>query len=186
MRADSTGMAHHRRSPSRMVAVAAELAQCIAGQPLRAQTWVRHLVYRIVRQGKGKGDEGNADTRRNDGPPGASEQRAIVLGPVQIRAPTDHTWIAEAEELQRSHGADRIDRSPEHIGCDEGGHVREDLAGNDAKTTLSANLGGRDKVPVAQRERLRAQHASAPGPAGESEHKNEVDRAAAAQKADKD
>src|SRR5579859_1685011 len=64
------------------------------------QARVSDLIDSVVQQSQRGPQDCNAETRRQEPPPGAEHQRVVVLRPVEHTAPTDNRDIAQAKKFQ--------------------------------------------------------------------------------------
>src|SRR4051794_6155496 len=83
------------------------------GPPDGSESRVADLVERIVEQREGRAEEGDAETGRDDPQRLTGLQGAVVLRPVQHRAPAQRGAVAEADELQARRREHRIEGATE-------------------------------------------------------------------------
>ena len=178
----AAGMAHaqiaHRherlRRQRRSLAQTRHLA---ARARAAAQPRIADLVEREADEREREADQRHARARRHEGPPGAGQKRRVVARPVEVGAPGDGGEVAEAEELEADLRADGVDGRADERRRHQRRHVGQDLDGDDAPVALAGEPRGGDEVLLPQRQRLGAEDARAPRPAGQRQHEDEAQRA---------
>ena len=75
---------------------------------------------------RGEDDEGHAEARRDDRPPGVVEDRVVVEGVLDQPAPGDDARVAEPEEADERLREDRV-RDEQHRVRDQERRLREDV-----------------------------------------------------------
>src|SRR3954447_21462705 len=148
------------------------------GPPDWSESRVADLVERIVEQREGRAEEGDAQAGRDHPQRLTGLQGAVVLRPVQHRAPAQRGAVAEADELQARRREHRVEGAAEEGGQDERRHRGQDLEQDDVGAALPPDPGGLEEVAVAQRERLRPQLPCAVRPTGDHEDTDDDEQVA--------
>src|SRR5215831_73795 len=125
--------------------------------PGRPEGRVADLVEGVVEQRERRAKQDDAQAGHDDPQGQASLEGLVVLGPVQHRAPAGHARVAEPDELQARGEQHRIKRVREEGRHQQRRHRGNDLHADDVQRTLAADLCRVEEVPVAQRQRLRAE-----------------------------
>jgi hypothetical protein len=145
------------------------------------QVGVGDLVDGEVEQPQRGAEQQDAEAGRQDPNPHPLQHGLAVLGPVEHRPPGDGAGIAEPDELQARFGEHGKQRSAEEIRHHNPEHVRHDVREDDVPAAFTRDSGGLHEGAVPQGDRLRSQHPSAPGPAGDGDHTDEHEHAPAPQ-----
>src|SRR5438045_2349486 len=116
--------------------------------PDRPQCRIADLVEGVVEQGERHAQERHAQAGRDGPQRHAGLQRALVLRPVQHRAPAHRVGVAEAEELQAGRCQHGVQRGAEEVRHDEGRHRGQHLEQDDVQPAFAAYPRRFEEVPV--------------------------------------
>ena len=156
---------HHLRHSKLGAAEDACLPGGFARESRRSKPRVDEFVDPEVEKRKAGTEERDAKARRRPPPPPPAADGVVGESLAQHVAPIPQPWrrgggrTREAEEGDRDIGSDRGERREEKRGGDDRNEVGQDLDENDPEASLTRNPGRLDKIPVAQRQRLRPQGA---------------------------
>src|SRR3954469_9502263 len=133
---------------------ASDIGALGTGPPDGSESRVADLVERVVEQREGGAEQGDAQTWSHHPQRLTGLQGAVVLRPVQHRAPAQRGAVAEPDELQPRRREHRVQRGPEEGGQDERRHRGQDLEHDDVGVSLPPNPRRLEEVAVAQRQGL--------------------------------
>src|SRR5579884_3749042 len=135
-----------------------------------AQAWICNLINAEVDKRERCCHERNAQSWRDEPPPGSQEQGIVILRPVQYCTPTYVGRLAQAKKLQAHCCGDGIDNSAHHTYSDNRDLVRQYLKENNTQGKLAGCARRFYEIAVTQGHRLRPQYTCIKRPARNHEH----------------
>src|SRR6187399_1326835 len=161
---------NHRRRKARHYS---RRLQGLGPRAFQLESRVGYLVDGEVDHHQGESDQGDGKSRWYDGPPAFGQERLVVRRPVQVGSPGDHADIAEPQKLETHLRSDGVHGGPNETGHDQRGHVWQDLDEHDPRMAFATDDRSMHEVLVAERQRLRTNHARVPRPAGDDQHERQ-------------